>query len=168
MRLIVVVYLYIVLFESAQFAAAQCIAHTEAGQHIGEIHCVSGKIYRVERLDHGVTLLDFCPESPTCPFAAVIFARNLKSVGDVRQLQGRTIEVHGKVTEYKGRAEIIVERARQLGGEASQLPALPKEYDVEKKGHYSAGTFSLPHASHPAAKKKQPPTLPVEIPEDPE
>ena len=147
---------------------AQCISHTEAEQHVGEIRCVSGKIYGVEHLDHGVTLLNFCPESPTCPFAAVVFARSLKNVGDVRQLQGRTVEIHGKVTAYSGRAEIIVERARQIGGDGAKLPPLPKEYDVEKKGHYSAGTFSLPHATHPKTTKRQSPTYPVEIPEEPD
>jgi hypothetical protein len=92
-----------------------------------------------------------------------VFARDLKRVGDVRSLQGRTVEVHGKVTAYNGRAEIIVERPQQLGGDGARIPALPKNYDVEQRGHFSAGTFSLPHASATKAKKKQPATYPVEI-----
>ncbi len=158
----------IVIVATMPICAGQCVDHTEASQHIGEVRCVSGKIYHVNQLESGVTVLSFCPDSPTCPFAAVVFARNLKNVGDVRELQGRRVEVHGKVTEYEGRAEIIIDHARQLGGDGARLPPLPKEYDVEKKGHYSAGTFSLPHASHPAAKKKQAPSYPIEIPDDPD
>lgn len=165
MRLLLALF---VLFNAAATSEAQCLDHGDAAQHIGEVRCVGGKIYHVNRLEHGVTILSFCPDSPTCPFAAVVFARSLKNVGDIRQLEGRNVEVHGKVTAYNGRAEIIIERARQLGGDGAQLPALPKEYDVEKKGHYSAGTFSLPHASHAKTPKKQAPTYPVEIPDDPE
>ena len=38
----------------------------------------------------------------------MIFSGDLKSVGDVRQLQGRMIEIHRKVKEYDGRAEIVL------------------------------------------------------------
>ena len=79
----------------------------------------------------------------------MIFPSDLKSVGDVRQLQGRMIEIHGQVKEYDGRAEIVLEEYRQLSGAGARIPPLPKNYDVEKKGRYSAGTFS-----HPKAKAK--------------
>jgi len=65
---------------------------------------------------------------------------DLKSVGDVRQLQGRIVEIHGQVKEYDGRAEIILEEYRQLSGSTARIPPLPKNYDVENKGRYSAGT----------------------------
>jgi hypothetical protein len=43
--------------------------------------------------------------------------------GDVRHLQGRVIEVHGPVKEYDGRAEIIRQEYRQLGGPpAGRMP----------------------------------------------
>jgi hypothetical protein len=158
----------IVVAASVSICRGQCLDHADAGQHIGEVRCVSGKIYHVNQLEHGVTVLSFCPDSPVCPFSAVVFARDLKNVGDVRQLQGRSVEVHGKVTQYQGHAEIIIDHAHQLGGDGARLPPLPKQYDVEKKGHYSAGTFRLPRASHPAATKKQAPTYPVEIPDDPD
>ena len=79
----------------------------------------------------------------------MIFPGDLKSVGDVRQLQGKLVEIHGQVKEYDGRAEIILEEYRQLSGAGARIPPLPKNYDVEKKGRYSAGTFS-----HPKAKRK--------------
>jgi hypothetical protein len=83
------------------------------------------------------------------PFTVVVFPRDLKNGGDIRQWQGRMIEIHGQVKEYDGRAEIILEEYRQLSGSTARIPPLPKNYDVEKKGRYSAGTFS-----HPKAGKK--------------
>ncbi|HET6175983.1 MAG TPA: hypothetical protein VFE61_03555 [Candidatus Sulfotelmatobacter sp.] len=40
---------------------------------------------------------------------------------------------------YDGHAEIILNRISQISGGASLVPPLPKNYDVENRGHYSAG-----------------------------
>src|ERR1700687_3079342 len=108
-------------------AWADCLAFTEAKNHVGEV----------------------------------------KSVVDVRQLQGRLVEIHGQVKEYDGRAEIILEEYRQLGGAGARIPPLPKNYDVEKKGRYSAGTFSHPKAKR-RTPRKQSPNVMTQAPEDPE
>ena len=71
----------------------------------------------------------------------MIFPSDLKSVGDVRQLQGRMIEIHGKVKEYDGRAEIVLEEYRQLSGSGARIPPLPKNYDVEKEGPLQRGNL---------------------------
>jgi hypothetical protein len=115
-------------------STADCIAFTEAKRHIGETRCVSGKVLRVKEGNRGVTFLDFCEDYRVCPFTVVVFPGNLRRVGDVRQLQGKVVEIHGPVKLYDGRAEIILERAGQLAGDAGQIPPLPKGYDVEKKG----------------------------------
>jgi len=99
-----------VFFSALSFA--DCIPFSEARNHIGEIQCVTGKVFRV--------------------------------IGDVRQLKNQIVEIHGDVKEYNGRAEIVLEQLRQLGGEGVRILRLPKDYDVERKGKYSAGTFSLP------------------------
>ena len=145
---------------------ADCIPITEARQHIGEEQCITGKVLRIKHGSRGVTFFDFCEDFRVCPFTVVIFPHDLKGIGDVRQLQNRVIEVHGPVKEYDGRAEIVLQRLRQLSGEAAQIPALPKNYDVENKGHYSAGTFSLPKPTNPASKKRQTAKLPIEVPND--
>jgi hypothetical protein len=91
----------------------------------------------------------------------------LKSVGDVRQLQGRMVEIHEQVKEYDGRAEIVLEEYRQLGGAGARIPPLPKNYDAEKKGRYSAGAFSHPKAKRNTSRK-QAPNVMTQAPEDPE
>jgi hypothetical protein len=148
------------------FAGADCVPITEARQHIGEDKCVTGKVLRVKHGSRGVTLFDFCQDSMVCPFTVVVFAHDLKRIGDVNQLQNRVIEIHGPVKEYDGRAEIVLEQSRQLGGDGLRIPPLPKNYDVEQKGHYSAGTFSLPKPAYATHKKKQPAKIPVDIPPD--
>jgi hypothetical protein len=120
------------------FAANDCIPISEARQHVGENKCVTGKVMRV-KAGRGVHFLDFCEEQMACPFSVVVFSRDLKDVGDVRRLAGRTIEIHGPVKLYDGRAEIILNRVSQITGGAAMIPALPKEYDVETRGRYSAG-----------------------------
>jgi len=136
-------------------SVADCIAFTEAKKHIGETRCVSGKVLAVKEGNRGVTFLDFCEDYRVCPFRVVVFPSNLKHVGDVRQLQGKVVEIHGPVKLYDGRAEIILERTGQLTGDAGRIPPLPKGYDVEKKGRYSAGKFSHPKSGRKAKKKRQ-------------
>ena len=148
------------------FCPADCLPIDQARSHIGETQCVTGKVLRVKQGSRGVTFFDFCEDFRVCPFTVVIFPVHLKDIGDVRQLANKVIEVHGPVKAYDGRAEIVVEQLRQLGGEGANIPKLPKDYDVERKGKYSAGSFSLPKATRTTAKKRQTPTLPVEIPGD--
>src|SRR5438128_11585663 len=146
------------LFPSVSFPSlslAQCVPFAEANQHIGGNRCIAGKVLHIKQGGRGVTFLDFCEDYRVCPFTVVVFPSDLKHVGDVRQLQGKMIEIHGPVKEYDGRAEIVLERAGQLTGDAGQIPPLPKGYDVEKKGRYSAGIFSHPKASRKAKKKRQ-------------
>jgi len=148
------------------FSRADCIPITEAKNHVGETRCITGKVVRVEQGNRGVHYLDFCEDFRLCPFTVVVFPSDLKSVGDVRQLQGRVVEIHGPVKEYDGRAEIVLQEPRQLSGGAATIPPLPKNYDVEQKGRFSAGKFSHPKARHKARKKRHPATLPIEVPED--
>jgi hypothetical protein len=119
--------------------AAECIPIHEAARHIGETKCVTGKVVRIKIGAKGVRFLDFCEDQMACPFTVVVFPSDLKDVGDVRGLAGRTIEVRGAVKLYDSRAEIVLKRISQIAGGATLIPPLPKEYDVEKAGHYSAG-----------------------------
>lgn len=146
------------------FSSADCLPINEAHDHIGETQCITGKVIRVKRGTHGTTFFDFCDDFRVCPFTVVIFRSHLKDIGDVRQLADKVIEVHGPVKAYDGRAEIVVTELRQLGGAGARIPKLPKDYDVERKGKYSAGSFSLPKPAYTTSKKRQPATLPAQIP----
>ncbi|HXM67971.1 MAG TPA: hypothetical protein VN911_14655 [Candidatus Acidoferrum sp.] len=128
-----------ILLSTPLFAASDCLPIGEAKKHVGETKCVTGKVLRVKAGAKGVHFVDFCEDQMSCPFTVVVFSSDLKDVGDVRRLAGRVIEIHGPVKLYDGRAEIVLNRVSQLTGGSTLIPPLPKNYDVEKQGHYSAG-----------------------------
>ncbi len=150
---------------SAPAFCADCLPFDQAQKHIGETQCVTGRVVRVGVGGKGTHYLDFCEDYRLCPFSVVIFSHDMKNVGDVRQLAGRVIEIRGEIKEYDDRAEIILESRKQLSGEAALLPPMPKNFDVEQRGHFSAGKF---HAkkSRTTYKKRGTPTLPADIPDD--
>lgn len=139
LRLCLILLAILIFVSATPVRASDCIPIGEAGNHVGETKCVTGKVTRVKVGAKGVHFLDFCEDQMACPFTVVVFSHDLKDVGDVRRLAGRTIEIHGEVKLYDGRAEIILNRVSQISGGAAILPPLPKTYDVENRGHYSAG-----------------------------
>jgi hypothetical protein len=150
-------------------AAAKCIPYTEAPQRVGASVCVSGKVLAVVESEKGHWFLNFCEDYRTCPFAVVVFARDLRHVGDVRRLEGQAIEVHGRVQLYEGRPEIILSRARQLRGAAAKLPPVPAEYDADRRGRHRAGTFRTPRrqSSRQGSGRTRPEPGYREIPPEP-
>ena len=133
------------LFPAAT-ARADCIAMEKAAANIGANKCVSGRVVKVTHGERGTTYLNFCDDYRLCPFQIVVFAGDLRHVGDVRQLAGKTIEVHGEIKAYDGRPEIILRRIGQLKGGGAGLPPLPKDFDVEKKGRYSRENSAIPRS----------------------
>lgn len=152
--------------ESSSESFQNCLAPADAQKHVGKANCVTGTVVRVEEGNNGVTFLDFCADYHSCPFAVVVFRADLRSIGDVRQLQGRTINIKGRIEEYDGRAEIILRHAQQLGNSAGKLTAVPKDYDVEHQGHYSVGSFR-PAKSKKVRNKGEGAPVSIEDPEVP-
>jgi len=148
--------LLIFLLAGPILSASDCIPIHEASRHVGETKCVAGKVLKIKVGARGVHFLDFCEDQMACPFTVVVFPSGLKDVGDIRRLEGRMIEIHGDVKLYDGRAEIILNRIGQITGGATMIPPLPKNYDVENRGHYSAG--HLRPAKKPAKVKAKPNT----------
>src|SRR5579864_7550049 len=139
---------------SLSAVASDCIPIHEASQHLGTTACLTGKVLKIRIGNKGVHFLDFCEDQSACPFSVVVFPSGLKDVGDVRRLAGRTIEIHGLVKLYDGRPEIILNRISQITGGAAMIPPLPKNYDVENRGHFSAGR--LRPTKKPAKTKEKP------------
>ncbi len=81
---------------------------------------------KVTWIDSGTHFLNFCEDYRVCPFQVVIFRGDLKHIADVRQLQGKIIEIHGEIKNYDGRPEIVLKQASQLKGDAAHIPPLPK------------------------------------------
>lgn len=141
---------------------AACIPFDQARNHLDETQCVTGKVVRVQRGERGVNYLDFCEDYRLCTFSVVIFQHDLQKIGDVRQLAGKVIEISGEIKDYDDRAEIVLESSKQLNNGLMRLSPLPKSFDVEERGHFSAGT-SRPLRKRSTSKKKGVPTLPADV-----
>jgi hypothetical protein len=152
------------LFPSVSTAA--CIPFSQAQKHIGETQCVSGKVLRVEAGSQGTHYLRFCEDAASCSFSVIVFSGDLKNIGDVGQLAGKTIEIRGEVKDYDGSAEIVLQKAAQLKGDPLRMTPLPQAFDVEERGHFSAGQSRA--SKKRATTKKPSATLPIDVPEDAE
>ncbi len=137
--LVALLVLFLICPAAPLLHASDCLSIGDASKHVGETKCVTGKVLHVKTGSRGVHFLDFCQDQMACPFTVVVFSRDLKDVGDVRRLAGHNIEIHGPVKLYDGRAEIILNRVNQITGGSTLIPPLPKDYDVENRGHYSPG-----------------------------
>jgi hypothetical protein len=150
-------------------AVAACKPMTEARKYVGDSVCITGKVVKVARSPRsGTHFLNFCGDYKNCPFTVVIFAKDLQRVGDVRQLEGNSIEIYGKVKDYKGQAEIVLSDVRQLRGESGKLPKLPADYDVANRGRYSSGRFKDASDRPKRDKKQRRGPTETEQPEDPQ
>jgi hypothetical protein len=131
---------------------SECLSIEQTKNKTGARACVSAKVLKVVA-GRGAHFFDFCEDYTKCPFTVVVFDRDLRDVGDVRQLEGKTIEIHGNIVQYEGRSEIILRDAAQLKGDSPRLPPVPKSYDAERRGNYSATARSAGTTSTKKAKK---------------
>ena len=91
-----------------------CVDFHDAGSHIGEEACISGRVLRVFVSRASNTFLDFCADYRDCPFTSVVFSSDREKFGDIQTLRGRQVEIRGSVTLYNGRAEIIIHGPDQI------------------------------------------------------
>lgn len=131
-----------------------CIPFDQAPDYMGKTKCVTGKVLKVGQSSAGSMFLDFCEDYRKCPFVVIVYRSNLKDVGDVRVPEGQEVEITGKIKEWNDRAEIILKHSGQLEGMPEKLPPVPKTYDADKRGGYSAGKFSGPRSTHPTHKRR--------------
>jgi len=127
------------IFALATYASAACLPVEEAVKHVDKNACVHGKVLSVSATKGGTHLLHFCEQGRECGFSAVVFRRDLRQVGDLRTLEGKEVDIEGKISLYHGHPEIIVRDWRQIKGAGARLPPIPKNYDVAKEGKASPG-----------------------------
>jgi hypothetical protein len=145
-----------------------CVSFAEASKHLGTTQCVSGTVLHVDDGRDGLTFLNFCKDTKACPFTVIVLPDDLRKVGDIRQLEGRQIEIKGTIEDHDGRAGITLRHTQQLGESAYVVvPAVPAEYDVERRGHNSAGR-SKPYKEKKKRQQKQGQPVSIEDAEEPQ
>lgn len=109
--------------DEAKTNAVVEIKATAAKDNVGKEALVSGTVAEINKAQ-GLVRLNFEQAFPHQPFTAVIFAKNTNAFGDLESLKGKKVEVSGKITEYRGRPQIILTSTNQMKAVAS---------DAEKK-----------------------------------
>ena len=89
------------------------IPASEAKEHVNAEAIVSGKVielYKTEKL----VRINLDKPFPNQPFTVVIFGNKTNLFPDLDKLKGKTIEVTGKITEYREQPQIILVSTNQL------------------------------------------------------
>ena len=96
-------------------APAETITITpeEARNHVGKIATVKGKAERVYVSQKGDVFIDMGGKHPNAAFTAVCFKQAIPT-DQLRALNGKVISVTGKIKDYQGKVEIVLETADQI------------------------------------------------------
>lgn len=91
-----------------------CVDIKQAAAQAGEEACIAGRVLRVYTSKSGNTFLDFCEDYRNCPFTSIVFASDRSNFGDLTALQGRNVELRGKIQLYHDQPEIVLKQASQI------------------------------------------------------
>lgn len=92
-------------------AAPPVLTTAEAAAHLGKEVRIRGRVFTCHACKGGLEgSWKLCLDAPcgSEPFAVLLKPDVVQALGEdtLRTLEGRTVEIHGTVTEFKGRPEI--------------------------------------------------------------
>lgn len=90
------------------------IAPIDARKHIGNTVTVRGLVADVKVTQKGDVFLNFGGKYPNVYFTAVCFQGAIPTA-ELTALRGKTISVTGKIKDYNGQVEIVLDSADQIG-----------------------------------------------------
>jgi len=89
------------------------ISPLEAGNYNGKTVTVKGFVADVYQSEK-VAYLNFVEKFPKNPFTAVIFASKFSDFPDITNYKNKDVEVTGRVSMYKEKAQIILNSPKQI------------------------------------------------------
>ena len=89
------------------------IGALEATNYYDQMMIVTGKVAQVT-IRPKVTFLNLDKKYPRSPFTVAIIHGHSEFFGDANKLKGKSIEIRGKIKNYKDKPEIILESTNQL------------------------------------------------------
>lgn len=98
--------------ETNSFVALK-ISAADATNFYGREMIVTGKVAQVT-IRPTVTFLNLDKKYPDSPFTVVIIHGHSQFFGDANALKGKSIEIKGKITNYKDKPEIALDSTNQL------------------------------------------------------
>ena len=85
----------------------------EADKHFQETCIVTGKVAQVT-VREKLVYVNLDKKFPETPLTCVIFARATNQFGDIKKLEGKQVEVKGKIEEYRDKLQIVLSSTNQL------------------------------------------------------
>ena len=98
----------------AQVASPPVIAPEEAAKHVGENVVVQGKITQIVLSVNLTTHVNFGGAYPNHAFTATIFKANQSLFPDIRNYDGKVVQVRGVVHLYRNKPEIVLTERAQI------------------------------------------------------
>lgn len=89
------------------------ISPLEAGNYHGRVVTVKGFVADVYQSEK-VAYLNFVEKFPNNPFTAVIFSSKFSDFPDIIKYKNKDVEVTGRVSKYKEKAQIILNSPKQI------------------------------------------------------
>lgn len=122
--------LAILLAPAIAFAgkAKPCVSTDQATQMLNKDICVSAHVYEVVELQDGTRFLDVCsPETPDaqCRFTVISLKEDRADVGELGRYRNQDVQIRGMVQPMRGRAGMVLSRARQFYGGPPKFRANP-------------------------------------------
>ena len=94
-------------------AAAKFFTPEEAKNHVGEQATVRGKVFGIHVSQKGDVFMNIGAEHPNAPFTAVCFQQAIPTE-TLKTYDGKTVSIKGKIKDYKGTIEIVLDTADQI------------------------------------------------------
>jgi DNA/RNA endonuclease YhcR with UshA esterase domain len=105
----------VLVLTAAPALAQRVIPPEDCPKHVGETLTVEGTVSEVHIASRsGVTFINMGGRFPNEAFTGVIFKDDASKFPGVDSLTGKVIDITGRVQDYKGRCEIILNDAAQL------------------------------------------------------
>jgi DNA/RNA endonuclease YhcR with UshA esterase domain len=89
------------------------ISAASAKEHIGAQAVVKGKVAEVN-VGERIVRLNFDQAYPNNSFTAVIFPANTNKFPEVEKLKGKTVEISGRIAQYRERPQIVLTSTNQV------------------------------------------------------
>jgi DNA/RNA endonuclease YhcR with UshA esterase domain len=94
-------------------AAPKKIGALEATNFLNKTMTVTGTVARVS-IRPKITYIDIDQAYPKSPFNGIIFASATNQFPNLKDLKGKSIELTGKIADYQGKPQIVLNKSNQL------------------------------------------------------
>jgi DNA/RNA endonuclease YhcR with UshA esterase domain len=106
---------FVLALAAASAHAETIVAAADAPKHVGETVTVEGTVSAVHTESRtGVTFIDMGGRYPDQAFTGVIFKDDAGKFQNVESLTGKIIDITGRVHDYKGKPETILNDPAQI------------------------------------------------------